>query len=492
MTQAESSQYTVKDVVPEELLIEWRKLLAGGDSDAALLFYFDNVLPMVVANLEKCPQQIELRKLGCSILVSTMGFSPETTVLAASVLRPERLVIIVSQQSQSALDLAIAHLVKNEILPFSAIRVEDVDPTDTDGIYSAIRRHFVQTAHSGAPIMDVTGGKKVMSATAAIAAWELKIPLCYVEGVYDQALRRPQPGSEKIVLLRNPIQVHASILRKQALECYENGNMEMGVTAFQKSLSAQTSNQHFDQLGLDLCKVQSAMMNLDLAAMNEGIQRLERTIKQSNVQILTEDLPLDEHLRALKEVSRGEPVAMLATFRQLSNRYAAQGRHDFACLLAYRTLEDIVRLALASRSKDAAFDLGAPDITLLTKDPSELERSYTNIWRKLHPGSTITIPQKITFLAGLTLLFLVDDGILVQVNESRGIVKTLRHANGLAAIRNHSVLAHGTRNVNEADVSRLIDFGRELGGAALGEDAIKIESFNQALNPPEIRHLHLR
>ena len=75
-------------------------------------------------------------------------------------------------------------------------RIEDVDPTDTSGIYEAIRRHA--DGHAGDDrlrVMDVTGGKKIMSATAAVAAWELRMPLCYVEG--GVRARAPPPASGK-------------------------------------------------------------------------------------------------------------------------------------------------------------------------------------------------------------------------------------------------------------------------------------------------------
>ena len=58
------------------IIDRWRVLLK--DADAALTYYFEHILPWVVDRLESIPAHAAMRAQGCSLLVSTMGFSPET------------------------------------------------------------------------------------------------------------------------------------------------------------------------------------------------------------------------------------------------------------------------------------------------------------------------------------------------------------------------------------------------------------------------------
>jgi hypothetical protein len=472
------------DVVEPTLLDEWQTLL--GDTDRALQFYFEHILPPVIRHLDHLPEHAALRARGCSILVSTMGFSPETTVIAASVLRPRRLIVIASETNGSFLDLAIHFLERHGIMTFSAVRVEDVDPTDPKQIYDSIRRHF-HGGHDGSPIMDVTGGKKIMSATAAVAAWELRIPLCYVEGAYDRKRRRPAPGTERIILLRNPSQEHARMLRDRALQWYERGSMPTAIEAFRESRDAQTEAPQLDELALQLARCESALMDLDLQELRREVVVLDEMLARPNIELLTQDLPLKPHAAALRRVAHGDRLALLATFRQLVSRYRAQGRYDFASLLAYRTFEDLVQIGLSHASKTGDFDMSEPDLALLTDDLAGIQQRYAALITKLghsHPD----IPDKITFLAGLILLGLTTD-VAARLRTPPDLLKTLRHASGLAAMRNHSVLAHGTRNLSERDVENLCTFERELTRAILADGAAAVEQLERDLAPPKLRQL---
>ncbi|MGZ5440290.1 MAG: hypothetical protein ACXW4P_04090 [Thermoanaerobaculia bacterium] len=472
------------DVVEPKLVGEWLALL--GDSDRALQFYFEHILPTVVHHLEHLPEHATLRARGCSILVSTMGFSPETTVIAASVFRPRRLIVIATEMNESVLDMAIHFLERHGIMKFAAVRVEDVDPTNTKQIYDSIRRH-IPVGHDGSPIMDVTGGKKIMSATAAVAAWELRIPLCYVEGPYSRTLRRPMPGTERIILLTNPSQEQARMLRDRALQWYERGSMPMAIDAFRESRDAQTEAPHLDELALQLARCESALMDLDFEALGEQVESLDKLLARPSMQPFTQDLPLVPHARALRRAAGGDHLALLATFRQLVTRYCAQGRFDFASLLAYRTLEELVEIGLSRVSRTGVFDMSDPDLALLTGDVSALRQRYADLAAELGHNHE-EIPGKVTFLAGLMLLGLTTD-LASRLRSVPDLAKTLRHASGLAAMRNHSVLAHGRRNLTERDVEKLCAFDRELARAVLGDDATAVEHFERDLVPPVIRQL---
>ena len=72
-------------------------------------------------------------------------------------------------------------MIDREMVTFVTLMHDVVDAADPIDIYEKIRRH-VRDQEVDHAVMDVTGGKKVMSASAALAASELGIPLCYIAG----------------------------------------------------------------------------------------------------------------------------------------------------------------------------------------------------------------------------------------------------------------------------------------------------------------------
>ena len=230
-------------------------------------------------------------------------------------------------------------------------------------------------------------------------------------GEYERELRRPRPGSERIILLANPSQVQASVLRDRALEWYERGNLATAIEAFRDSRNAQLHTPQLDDLGLHLARAQEAWMALDFEKLAQRATALRECIDRPNVRDFAATVGVRGHVDALQAVAAGDELAFLATLRCLTARYAAQGRYDIACLLAYRTLEEHVRLGLvrvgrrvaaqraaAEARVDAApapdFDLGAPDLELLTDDPTSVMDRFSHLWSKVIGGASRPAPAQ--------------------------------------------------------------------------------------------------
>ena len=70
--------------------------------------------------------------------------------------------------------------------------------------------------------------------------------------------------------------------------------------------------------------------------------------------------------------------------------------------------------------------------------------------------------------------------------------KLVRTAQGLASKRNHSVLAHGHKNLRAGDVGLLRRFEDSLAKGVLGDDAERVAGLAQQLSPPGLRKLFMR
>lgn len=177
---------------------EWerRQRLDARDASA---FYFERILPAVVRHHQQDAAPVPR----IEFLVSLMGLSPETTAIATAFLKPTRLEIVASHHSLRYCDQCIEFLAANALIRPEMISVRRVDPTDHDELFKALCDALATTTESR--LVDVTGGKKVMSAVAGYAAWINGVPICYLEsGAYNEQMRRPEPGSETLVILEPP------------------------------------------------------------------------------------------------------------------------------------------------------------------------------------------------------------------------------------------------------------------------------------------------
>ena len=84
------------------------------------IFYFEHLMPLIRPWLEQQEEHQQLRKIRYSTLVSLMGFSPETTVHATVILRPQKLIIAYSKNVRDAAEPAINYLLNEKIIsPFN-------------------------------------------------------------------------------------------------------------------------------------------------------------------------------------------------------------------------------------------------------------------------------------------------------------------------------------------------------------------------------------
>ena len=84
--------------LPDALIAPWLALTRSARDDAGRLeaqrHYFRELLPKIVQLVETAQEHRHIQGLGTHTLVSLMGFSPETTVIAAAVVRPRKLIVI--------------------------------------------------------------------------------------------------------------------------------------------------------------------------------------------------------------------------------------------------------------------------------------------------------------------------------------------------------------------------------------------------------------
>ena len=134
-------------------------------------------------------------------------------------------------------------------------------------------------------------------------------------------------------------------------------------------------------------------------------------------------------------------------FHVLGQHYQRVGRHDFAALFHYRTLEGCLARRLESRA--SGFSCSKPDYALLTADVDALSAAHADVMASLGRHSRIDLPYDIGLISAAALLTALDDPLIAAAGLAGA--RALSHLQLVAHTRNRSVLAHGHEPVAEDD-----------------------------------------
>jgi len=425
----------------------------GGASEQALRFFLDELLEETVrrahARGDRPAQPVHL-------LISLSGFSPLTTILAYELLQPERLLVVYSEDNKASVDIIGDYVVGRSGRRYSDFDVRPCVPTDPHGVYRVVKAQLDEMdATGGAPpyvMLDITGGRKVMSAAAALAAWQLNLALCYVEGDYDPKLRRPVPGSDRLLVLGNPTELFGEQAMDAALRTFAGGAFD-------------AAHQHYDDLCDTIAEPSRARYmralsglyrvwcDLDLTALSPCLETLQVTLGRVRHLISSEtESRLAVQTDFLSSLSAGDPECLLLSFLVLGEHYREIGRHDFATLLFYRTIEGCLTGRLEQRAE--GFSCEQPNYWLLTTDVEQLGADFATTAESIGRAPGQTLPPMIGLMNSALILTALDDPLPQEAEL--GNRKALSHLNELASMRNRSVLAHGNHTVSEKE-SRVLE-----------------------------------
>lgn len=139
-------------------------------------------------------------------LASTVGSSPQTSILTAEALRPKHLLLLATDGVENSVRTIREWFDSQDrgwLAPLISVAV--CDPIDPNSMADAVivwsnALDSKSSAHFRI-VIDATGGKKSMSVAAGMIALVRGLEVVYVDSQFDPATRKPRPGSEQIVLI---------------------------------------------------------------------------------------------------------------------------------------------------------------------------------------------------------------------------------------------------------------------------------------------------
>jgi CRISPR-associated protein (TIGR02710 family) len=433
---------------------------SGSTYEQATQYYLDHLAD---ACAERARRHLSPgRPLDVDLLICMTGHSPRPVILAYKILRPRRLVLITSDDVNESVNVVHDYVVMRGGLRAADFSARPCVSTDPLSIYRIVREEVdIVVRRAGGPItayIDITGGRKVMGASAALVAWQLDLGLSYIDGDYDGALRQALPGSDRILLLDNPTAIFGEQEMKVATEAFAGGNFEVARSRFDNLVKrlVEPARPRFMSA---LSALYRAWFDLDRDALPDLIDQVRDALP-----LVHRELSEDEtrtvyaQLEYLNELANGNRRALLLTFSLLNDHYRSVGRHDFAALFSYRTIEHCLSAHLENHY--GGFRCEKPEWSRLTTDRADLQRAYELSVNAVRGSSQInrSLPSKIGPFAAAVLLKALKDPLarLAGLDSDDG----LRELEKLAKARNDSVLAHGESFITKAQSAALNEKAR--------------------------------
>lgn len=432
-------------------------------------------------------------------LASVLGLSWQPVALMTAWFAPRRLLLLGTSES-------LSHRVNGKPVVELICRLSDISPDSVEvreitepeelGIYREVSRF---TAYHGIGprdlAIDPTGGKKSMSASAALAGYLTGAWLVYVDYLeYCPKRRIPLPGSEYPRLLHNPLEVFGELEFQKIREAFDRGSFDEA-----RHLAEQLSDRLYEKRQAEVWALLSRAFGLwhrfDFMAAAREMETAVDLLKQFGPlapwpwarDFLDEMAPNREALQVLarlaeqhqknqKPGSLEEGLPLVLNHLAAAERASTYKQWGIAILLIYATLERFIDLCLWV---EFGLDDENPDFSHVTVDLERFHKMGRVFHGKQYREQTLTGPLGLSL--GAQLLATLKPDFLSG--------EYLPKIKGLMSVRNKCEYEHGLcpRTPSVEDVAKYLNVVKEILAKALHLSPDKLEELLQPYRFPSLR-----
>lgn len=450
--------------------------------------YYENILmEPIVEEFIVNNQAMVTEKVECLIL--SVGTSYEPLVLDIKLLEPEKVLFMYTEISEKYLEKVV------EYCGLKATRYEKslIHETEPLDIYREIKRAYLKWNKPEKIYIDFTGGTKAMSAAAAMAGAMVGVQLLYV-GCTDYLVdfRKPNPGTERLFYIDNPLEVFGDIEIEKTLTLFSQYNYagaKERLEILKEKVPDPSIRQELNFAYL-LARSYEAWDALDFPRAYENIRQLNREIRRDKrtyrhfllmdyaehlerqEEVLSHLSKIPDLIREKKkmEILQDKKYMIPLMFTMYTNACVRelQEKYDMATLLLYRLLEMIEQRRLSQYNLyvsamdylNIRYDFRQrPDMERLSPEErfAQLKKDVSDIKKALHGRSGSSyLPDQVSLLEGFVILQALGDPIS-RMENGRHIDK-LKRIKSMVYLRNNSIFAHGLGPVGEMDYRKFKKF----------------------------------
>lgn len=406
-------------------------------------FYFNEFLPLYLKKFIEENKQ-ELRK-EYDILISLVGLSPATSILSGSLVKPkEGVYLIVTQESSKYRDIIIEKIEYEK----EKISFHEVDERNINDLYNKIVDIYLSNKEKRI-LIDLTGGKKTMSAISGMISAIFNIDACYIDyRRYVRESNKPFFSSEFLKIINNPFYFSGDKILLDVLNYFNSGNYNEACKLIEEYEEKTTFKKQYN---IELIRLLSQ-------AQKNWIDFNFEEAKKLYEKILNKFQELDNNLRSKLEINVNllEKIKETEEYKIFNHYflgifYEKKERYEISSFLLYRTVEMIFQSVL---KKDYDFDTSKPDYSKIEIDFGKFKEIAEKVFGEEYKGTGL--PPKTALMDDVFILKLLNNDIL---SKERNIdVKWIFNC---SKIRNYSNMAHGDKIIKkdeQEDIKKLAKF----------------------------------
>ncbi len=463
---------------------EWMKLERKtiDQRKKAEAFYDKNLMKLIETDFIERNKDMVFEKV--EYLIVSVGTSYEPIVLSVNLLNPRRILFLYTEKSAETLNKVIGYC---KLLPdrYEKSMVNEVDPLD---MYREIKRIYLRWNQPDRMYIDFTGGTKAMSATAALAGAMIDVQLIYVgSDDYLVDFRKPNPGSENLIYIDNPIAIFGDMEIDKAIELFDKYNFSGAIEKLEilkESIPEPDTRQQLNFVYL-LAKSYEGWDSLDFRRAYEFMDKLKAELERDSrihrrfilmdyIDRIREQTAILENLQCIPGLINSkknveilkQPQLMhslMFTMYQNSKIREYQEKYDMSTLLLYRLLEMIEQRRLIrynlyisnmNYGEMIISDRKCPETKGMsaTEKLDWLKHEVSIIKKDLFKKDMNTfLPDQVSLLEGFIILMALRDPMIKDIN----LLKKMR---SMVYLRNNSIFAHGLGPVPKHDYIKFRDF----------------------------------
>lgn len=418
-------------------------------------------------------------------LIVSVGTSYEPIVLNISLLKPEKILFLYTDQSEEILDkvMDFCHL------KMSQVEKSKVNETNQTDIYREIKHCYLEWGKPEKIYIDFTGGTKAMSTAAAMAGAMIHVQMIYVgTSQYMRDFRKPLPGSEILFYINSPMDVFGDLEIDKAYALFAQYNYAGArekLGEIKEEIPDPIIRQELDFVYL-LAQTYEYWDSLEFISAYKTISNLVRGIERDSqysrhfvlqdfLVRLIHQKELLENLKDIPELTKQKKnieilqkanyvVPLMFSMYQNAKVREYQEKYDMATLLLYRLLEMIEQRRLAlhqlfvSKMEYTKMKIGDKEISEeeLDKFKEKVGELKKAVFGK---NTSVDLPEQISLLEGFILLAALGDPIIW---DGKNTVPKLKRIRAMVLLRNNSIFAHGLAPVEIGDYMKFKKFVVEL------------------------------
>ena len=430
----------------KELLNKLHALVLKGKVEEGKRFYWENLHKKVekkfVDNVKKRINSKELQEYDWLIIPA--GLEESYYVLLIKALKPKRVYFLCTQEFRNEfLDNVTQKTgLKREQYVVNVVQYKGMDVAE---VYGKIKENI--SLFKGKVAVDLTRGKRIISAGAAIMASFFGFDLIYVDEDWWDDIKRGIPGTEELILVKNPFHIFGDLEKNYARLLFNQYNFDSSKIFF-KELCSKVKDPREFEVAMLLSETYEHWDQFNYSAALIKLQEAIRKIEQFDIKIYSKEF-LNKNLstlRILNKINRIQKldelledneliINLLADLYKNAFRKREEHRIDDSIVRLYRLLELISQYRLAKYK-------------ITTSNPSykelpELEEAYQSITQELY-NQKRNLPFEIGIKDGHIILFLLKDEIW-----SLKTIEDLKKFLGPIRLRDNSIIAHGIETISE-------------------------------------------